>query len=293
MRLRSPSRDRLADMAAAGVGTRVLAELQGSRWLRAVQRGVSRAKPWRARQRPGPARPGVWNGSRRDVGSLPALPDPPGRPAPLVVFLHGGYWQELSKLDASFAAVGLVGSGVALAAVEYTLAPAATLEGIVEQATRSVRWVHANAAELGVDPTRIVVTGHSAGAHLAAKAAERLPDGTIAGLVLIGGVFDLRPIAHTSINDALGLDEAQAARLSVTPRPGLPPAVIVWGVDETDEFRRQSRELVSAWRAAGDDATGIEVEGRHHFDLPLDLGDAATVLGSATLALARDGRTPG
>ena len=112
-----------------------------------------------------------------------------------------------------------------------------------------------------MDPGRIVVTGHSAGAHLAAKAAERLPGGTIAGLVLIGGVFDLRPIAQTSINDALGLDEAQAARLSVTPRPGLPPAVIVWGVDETDEFRRQSRELVSAWRAAGDDATGIEVAG--------------------------------
>ncbi len=111
--------------------------------------------------------------------------------------------------------------------------------------------------------------------------------------MLIGGVFDLRPIAHTSINDALGLDDAEAARLSISPRPGLPPAAVIWGVDETDEFRRQSREVVEAWRAAGNDALGIEVPGRHHFDLPLDLGDASTVLGSVTLALAREGRVPG
>lgn len=221
---------------------------------------------------------------------FPAPPGKDGRAAPLVVFLHGGYWQELSKLDASFAAPGLVASGVALAAVDYTLAPAAPLERIVDQATRSVAWLSANAKSLGADRSRIVVAGHSAGAHLAAKAAERLPDGTIAGLVLIGGVFDLRPIAHTSINDALGLGDAEAARLSVAPRPGLPPAVVIWGVDETDEFRRQSRELTAAWRAAGNEAVGIEVEGRHHFDLPLELGDPASVLGSATLALARGAR---
>jgi arylformamidase len=211
---------------------------------------------------------------------------------PLVVFLHGGYWQERSKLDASFGAPGLVAAGIALAAVDYTLAPRASMERIVDQATRAVRWLGANARSLGVDPARIVVSGHSAGAHIAAKAAERLPRGTIAGLVLIGGVFDLRPIARTSINDPLHLDDAEAARLSVTPGPGLPPAAVIWGVDETDEFRRQSRELTAAWQAAGNPAVGIEVDGRHHFDLPLDLGDASTVLGAATITLARDGRLP-
>ena len=231
-------------------------------------------------------------GREETLDVFPAPPEPDGRPAPLVMFLHGGYWQELSKLDASFAAPGLVASGVALAAVDYTLAPEASMERIVDQATRSVGWLRANAASLGVDPARIVVTGHSAGAHLAAKAAERLPDGTIAGLVLIGGVFDLRPIARTSINDPLRLDDAEAIRLSVTPRAGLPPAAVVWGVDETTEFRRQSRELTAAWRAAGNEAIGIEVDGRHHFDLPLELGDAATTLGRVTLELARTGRLP-
>jgi arylformamidase len=223
---------------------------------------------------------------------FPAPPSADGRPAPLVVFLHGGYWQELSKLDASFAAPGLVAAGVALAAVDYTLAPAMTVEGIVDQATRAVGWLAANASELDVDPARIVVTGHSAGAHLAALAADRLPAGSVAGVVLIGGVFDLEPVAATSINDALGLDAVEARRLSVVPRPGLPPAAVIWGIDETDEFRRQSRELVEAWRAAGNPVLGVEVPGRHHFDLPLDLGDPATVLGAATIALAREGVLP-
>jgi arylformamidase len=232
------------------------------------------------------------SGPDETLDLFPAPPQADSRPSPLVVFLHGGYWQELSKLDASFAAPGLVASGIALAAVDYTLAPAASLEAIIDQATRAVGWLTANAASLGVDPARIVVAGHSAGAHLAAKAAERLPPRSIAGLVLIGGVFDLRPIAHTSINDPLGLDDAEAARLSVTPRAGLPPAVVIWGIDETDEFRRQSRELTAAWREAGDEILGIEVDARHHFDLPLELGDPSTILGSVTSALAREGRIP-
>jgi arylformamidase len=231
-------------------------------------------------------------GDDETLDLFPAPAAAGGRPAPLVVFLHGGYWQELSKLDASFAAPGLLQAGVALAAVEYTLAPAITVEGIVDQATRAVAWLHANAASLGVDPDRIVVSGHSAGAHLAAMVADRLKAGTVAGLVLIGGVFDLEPVQRTSINDALGLDETEARRLSVVPRPGLPPAAVIWGVDETDEFRRQSRELTAAWRAAGNEAVAIELPDRHHFDLPLELGDGSTVLGAATIRLAREGRLP-
>jgi arylformamidase len=234
-------------------------------------------------------------GADETLDLFPAAPGPDGRPAPLVVFLHGGYWQELSKLDSSFAAPDLVPAGIALAGVDYTLAPRASLEMIVDQATRAVGWLHANADALGVDPGRIVVSGHSAGAHLSAMAALRLAPGTIAGVVLIGGVFDLEPIAETPINDALGLDAAEARRLSVTPhvRAGLPPAAVIWGIDETDEFRRQNRELVDAWRRAGNQVLGVEVPGRHHFDLPLELGDPGTTLGRATIALAREGALAG
>ena len=131
--------------------------------------------------------------------------------APLVVFLHGGYWQELSKLDAAFAAPGLVASGVALAAVDYTLAPHAPLERIVDQATRAVGWLSVNGASLGVEIHRLsLVSGHSGGGASgregggAAASRDRRRPGPP------GGVFDLRPIARTSINDALGLDEAEA-----------------------------------------------------------------------------------
>lgn len=214
------------------------------------------------------------------------------RPVPLVVFLHGGYWQEGSRADAGFAAPGLGRAGVALAVPEYTLAPAASVAAITDQACRAVAWVAAEGRALGLDPARLVVAGHSAGAHLATMAALRLPAGTMAALVLIGGVFDLEPLVGTSVNDALGLDAAEARRLSPLRhvRPGLPPALVAWGDGETDEFRRQSRELAEAWAAAGNDAAAVEVAGRHHFDLPLDLGDPSTELGARTIGLVRDGR---
>lgn len=239
-------------------------------------------------------------GARIDVPYGPGPDDlldlylPVGAPdgPPLVVFLHGGYWQEVSKAESGFAAPGLVAAGIALAVPEYTLAPRASVREIVEQTTRAVRWLADHAPELGVDGDRVVLAGHSAGAQLAFMAALAVPPGTVTGLVLLGGVFDLEPVVHTPINDALGLDEAEARTLSPVRlvRPGLPPALVILGTGETDEFRRQSREFAAAFAAAGNEVARLEVEGRHHFDLPLELGDAATELGMRTTRLARSGR---
>jgi len=219
----------------------------------------------------------------------------PGDRPPLVVFLHGGYWQEVSKAESGFAAPGLAAAGIALAVPEYTLAPRVSVREIVDQTTGAVRWLTDHAPELGLDRDRVVLAGHSAGAQLAFMAALAVPPGTVTGLVLLGGVFDLEPLVHTRINDALGLDEAEARGLSPLRlvRPGLPPALVILGTGETDEFRRQSREFAAAYAAAGNEVAHLEVDGRHHFDLPLDLGDAATELGARTMRLARTGRLPG
>lgn len=211
--------------------------------------------------------------------------------APLVVYLHGGYWQDpVTKADSGYAARGLVGAGIAHAVPDYTLAPAVSVPAIAEQTTRAVRWLLGEASELGFDRNRVVLAGHSAGAQLAFMAARALPATHIAGLVLVGGVFDLEPIVHTPINDALGLDETAARALSPVRlvRPGLPRALVILGTGETDEFRRQSAEFAAAYASAGNEVAHVEVEGRHHFDLPLDLGDGATELGRRTVALARD-----
>lgn len=246
-----------------------------------------------ARRLPG-AQLDVRYGSAVDAALDLYLPtDVPASGAPLVAYFHGGYWQDpVSRADSAYGAPGLVAAGIAHAVPDYALAPAVTVREIGDQAARAVRWLLDRAPELGVDPTRIVLAGHSAGAQLAFMAARGLPPGTIAGLVLLGGVFDLVPIVHTPVNDALGLDEDEARALSPAHlvRAGLPPALVILGTGETDEFRRQSREFAVRYAAAGNEVLRIEVEGRHHFDLPLDLGDSTTELGMRTIRLVREGR---
>jgi 3',5'-cyclic AMP phosphodiesterase CpdA len=128
------------------------------------------------------------------------------RGSPLLVYVHGGYWQELSASDSLFMADDALASGIGVHAVEYRLAPAVTIAGIVEECVRDVAAVIAR-----VGPSRTVLAGSSAGAHLAAMVrAHRRVAGLIDATVLLSGIYDLRPLVGTSVNDALGLDEAGA-----------------------------------------------------------------------------------
>ena len=200
---------------------------------------------------------------------------------PLHVFLHGGYWQELSKDDSAFMAVPLVEQGVAFATVGYTLAPAATLAQIVDQCVRAVAWCRDHARDLHADPDRVVISGSSAGAHLAAMVLTRLAG--LAGAVLLSGIYDLAPIRRTSVDAALSLTDADIRALSpidLAPRSPTPLIVAV-GEIETAEFHRQSAAFTDGWRAHGCPVEELLAAGRHHFDLPTDLGDLATPLGRA------------
>ena len=212
----------------------------------------------------------------------------PGNGAPLQVFLHGGYWQEISKAESAFAAADFLAAGVAFAAVDYGLAPAYRLDRIVDMAVEAVLWLHGNAERFGIDPRRIHLSGSSAGAHLAAMALVRDDEHRIAGATLLSGVYDLEPLRHTYVNDVLGLDAAEALRNSPMYRlpDRLPPIVIARGGAETDEFIRQHDTMTALLRQRADVTEVISPE-RNHFDLPYDLGDPATALGSAVLAQVR------
>jgi arylformamidase len=194
---------------------------------------------------------------------------------PVLVFFHGGYWQELSKQDSAFAALNCLAHGIAYAAVDYTLAPAATLSAIVEECRAAIARLE--------DVGPLVVAGSSAGAHLAAMVANE----RMRGAVLVSGLYDLEPLIGTSINADLGLDAAEAARNSPLRRPlaGLPPSLVCWGENETDQFKRQSRAMARALRSAGASCETFECAGRNHFDVILDLADPASALGRRTLAL--------
>ncbi len=205
----------------------------------------------------------------------------PDHSAPLLVFIHGGYWQALSAEASLYLAPGALANGWSCAALEYTLAPAASLPQMIAECTAAL-----GALVSLVSPSRVVLAGHSAGAHLAAMTSIAAPSPlTIDRTVLVSGVFDLRPLVHTTVNDPLGLDDAAAAALSpqLLPVVGSQQVVVAWGDDETDAFKWQSRQYVSHLERAGRAVSSIECAPRHHFDIVDDLVDPGSPLGRLTM----------
>lgn len=195
-------------------------------------------------------------------------------PRPVLIYIHGGYWQELSKSEHSFPAPELHERNIGYIAINYGLAPAATLEQMMERCRAAVLWVHANSASLGIDPEAIDVAGGSAGAHLAAMTA--LSGAPIRSLTLLSGVFDLRPLVLTYVNDKVRMTADSAMRASplllMDAAPGnFPPTQIVWGRNETSEFKRQSREFADAITRKGGMVRMLEMPNRNHFDLVFDV----------------------
>lgn len=218
----------------------------------------------------------------------------PCQPAPVFVFIHGGYWRALSKNDACLMAPAMTRAGVAVCTLGYTLMPSATLFEIIAEMRSAIAWLYHNAAHYGIDPQRIVVSGSSAGAHLAGMLAAQgwpeqygLPDNVIKGMVGLSGLYDLGPLCDTHINDWLRLNPGQARRTSpmvVLPSPGLPVALAVGGL-ETNGFKRQAHAYYHACAQHGVDVQHLVVPQCNHFDLVHELCNADSSLMQAVQAL--------
>lgn len=217
---------------------------------------------------------------------------PPARgPAPVHVFVHGGHWQESSKEDSCFAAPAFLRAGAGFVALGYGLAPRRALGDMVRSVRRGIRWIADHAAELGIRPDGIYLSGSSAGAHLVAAAAAS--DGgniaPVAGITLLSGVYDLEPVRHSYVNDLVGMTSADVRAYS--PIRHLPlrasRILVARAATETGEYGRQQTEFVRAVRRSGQQCDDRILPARNHFDLPLDLGDPATPLGREVLTQMR------
>lgn len=218
------------------------------------------------------------------------------RTSPLLVFIHGGYWRSLDKSDFSWIAPPFLDAGVAVAFLNYGLAPRVAVEDIVRQQLKAMAWLHARAEELGFDRQRIVVSGHSAGGHLTAmlmaalwpEMDPALPADLVKGGLAISGLYDLEPLVPLPfINADLRLDAAAARRLSPVhfPAASLAPLVTAVGALESGEFKRQTQLIRAAWpRNARAD---IEVDGANHLTVCDVLADPGSSLFAAALELVR------
>ena len=216
----------------------------------------------------------------RGARRTPAELERTGRP--LLVYIHGGYWQRLSAAESLFNADDAVAEGVSLHAVEYTLAPAATIPRMVEECIADVV-----ATIERLRPSRTVLAGCSAGAHLTAMCAR---DGRVSsrvdGVALLSGIYDVRPFVRTGDNAALGLDDRAAAEVSpqlLDGPVGLVSALCAVGGHESSEFIRQNAEYAALLRERGTRTSEAVVTHRDHFDLPYDLLARGTTVGEWVL----------
>jgi arylformamidase len=208
-----------------------------------------------------------------------------GNNAPLVVFIHGGYWQALDGSSFSHMARGLNAHGIGVAVPTYDLCPQVSIADIIMQMREAM-------LELAKLSETLIVSGHSAGGHLAAcmlatdwKAYDdALPPQLVRAAYAISGLFELEPLVPTSINKALRLDQTTARAASplfwTPPSHGSLDAVV--GEAESAEYHRQSRTIVDVWGEAGIATRYGVVPSANHFTAIAPLADPAS---SMTLRL--------
>jgi arylformamidase len=208
---------------------------------------------------------------------------------PIVVFIHGGYWQALDASFFSHLAAGLNAHGIGVAIPGYDLCPGVTVDEIIRQMRGAAR-------ELARLAPSLVLTGHSAGGHLAAcmlatdwpSYDAALPRDLIVAAYAISGLFDLEPLVGTSINTALQLDRAAAHAASPLfwPAPVRGSLDAVVGENESAEYLRQSRTIVDRWGAAGIATRFGLVPGANHFTAIAPLADPQSAMVSRLRELA-------
>ena len=213
---------------------------------------------------------------------------------PLLVFIHGGWWRSLDKSDFAFIAPAFTARGINVALTNYTLAPAAAIEDITLQQVGALAWLYRQARALGADPDRIIVSGHSAGGHLAAMLmaadwaayAEDLPIDLIKGGLVFSGLYDLEPVQHAAfVNGDLGLTPERVGPLSPARMTQSHPTPFITAVGglESEEFKRQNQLLQDTWR--GSHLRDVALPEANHLTICDRLGSPGAPLFEAAIAL--------
>lgn len=194
--------------------------------------------------------------------------------APVVVFIHGGYWRQNTSKEFSLVATGLQKLGMTVVVTNYSLCPKVTISEITRQSRAAIAWVYREIKNYNGNPERIFAAGHSAGGQQVGLLLNTdwpgeygLPANLIKGGIPISGVFDLKPLYYSWLQPALLLTHEVIMRESanVNIPDTAPPILISYGNDESAEFHRQSRDYLMVWQAKGLTGELWVQEGKNHF----------------------------
>jgi arylformamidase len=212
--------------------------------------------------------------------------------APLAIYVHGGAWRSLDRMDGAFAAEAFVKAGISFAVLDFASIPNAGLPDMVRQVQRGVGWLSRHALELDIDAGRIVLIGHSSGAHLVAAAltadkAECIESGVVRGALCASGAYDLEGPMLSARGTYLRLSPAEIDMFSPARhlhRFGC-PVVVAYGTAETDEYRRHATTFHTALQDAGKSSTLLVAKGQNHFEISRTLASADGLLFQAAIDL--------
>ena len=206
--------------------------------------------------------------------------------APVLVYVHGGYWIRGGKDNNSHFVDLFAKAGITVALVEYDLCPEVSVTDIVRQVRSAIAWVYKNISSYGGDPAKLFICGLSAGGHLVTMALahdwekEGLPRHIIKGCVAISGVYDLDAVLHVSVNEQIRLNPQTVRENSPLVHPPLPnaPLVVVVGGGEPEGWKQMSRDLYELSKKKGVNCEYLEVPKANHFTLSSHLADPKSLI---------------
>ena len=218
---------------------------------------------------------------------------PSGRngPAPVHIFIHGGYWRANERENYHFVAESVTAAGAIAAIVEYPLMPGARMAQLVADVRQAAAWVGTHIGEHGGDAARISASGHSAGAHLASYLAalapheHGFPATRIKALLLVSGLYDLRPIARSFLQAEIGLTPEEVSAWSPFEAIQSPetPITLVVGKKETEPFHLQAQDFAFAAEKRGAQVERITVPEHDHMTIMRDMGVPGTRMGQLVM----------
>lgn len=221
------------------------------------------------------------------------FPTGPRERLPVHMFIHGGYWRMWSKREYSHIAKTITDAGAIAVIVDYSLMPNVRMGVLVKQVIRAKEWVRDHISEYGGDPASITISGHSAGAHLASHLIHLGPSGTeISGALLLGGLYDLKPLKSSFLQAEITLTEEEIERFTPLGHlhdPGC-RVILAVGEQETKPFHTQMDAFSNVLKEQGLEVFVEVIRDRNHMNSVRDLGIPGTEASGVLLGLLQNTR---